>query len=151
MGAGLVGLVAVILIIVGAVKLNEAKETKKSDESGPRLMITAGAFCGAGALGIWHHDKVTALVHKIMGKKSSASLMGHHIPGTSDDAKASFQARVAAAAANLRSSIELARDSSASVGGSSCAMNGGGHDAESASALAARASARISSFLAQQM
>jgi len=148
MGAGLVGLVAVILIIVGAVKLNEAKETKKSDESGPRLMITAGAFCGAGALGIWHHDKVTALVHKLMGKKSSASLMGHHIPGTSRD---EFQKRVAAAAANLRSSIELARDSSASVGGSSCAMNGGGHDAESASALAARASARISSFLAQQM
>jgi hypothetical protein len=111
-------------------------------------MITGGVFIGAGAIGVWHRAKVVELFRKMTGQKSSASIMGHHIPGTSRD---DFQKRVAAAAANLRSSIELARGSSASVGGSSCAMNGGGHDAESASALAARASARISSFLAQQM
>ena len=140
MGLSLAGIAAAILIIVGGVKLQQAKKTEKTDESGPRLMITGGVFIGAGALGVWHRAKVVELFRKMTGQRSSASTSRYD-----------FQKRVAAAAANLRSSIELARGSSASVGGSSCAMNGGGHDAESASALAARASARISSFLAQQM
>jgi hypothetical protein len=135
-GAGIVGVVAAVLVIVGAVKLEEAKKTKR-DESEPRLMITGGVFCAAGALGIWHHAKVSALVHR---------LMGHN--GVAHD-RAAFQARVASAAARLRSSIELAQGSSLEAPSASCAMSGG--DSPSASALAAQASARISSFLAQQM
>ena len=119
-GGGVAIVLGLILIISGAsVKVDEVDNTNAKKKQ--TLMALGGSFISVGVL-VEVYDQYT---RRYSGSASSSSQM-------SSSDLASFQSRVAAAAANLRKSME---------------ETSGEASAESASELAARASAQISSFI----
>ena len=123
---GVAIVLGLVLIISGStVKVDDVDSTGAKKKQ--TLMALGGSFISIGVL-VEVYDQYT---RRYSGSASSSSQM-------SSSDLASFQERVAAAATNLRKSME---ESSGSSSYSSSAP------AESASELAARASAQICSFI----